>query len=100
LIDLNITVKKNKVNFMNAFAQQELLNDDSGLLEVCDFCGKLIFNWDWLEMATVHEDGRIICKHCLTEHRSLGILISRIHCAKPLSMFLTMKTAQTNKLLN
>jgi hypothetical protein len=49
---------------MNAWNRQQLEEDDSGLLESCDCCNALIFNFDWLEMAHLMEDGDIFCKIC------------------------------------
>jgi len=49
---------------MNAWNQQQLEDDDSGLLESCDCCNALIFNFDWLEMAHLMENGEIFCKNC------------------------------------
>ena len=49
---------------MNNFTRRELEEDDSGLLECCDFCNNLIFNWNTLENSFVKFDGRIACKNC------------------------------------
>jgi len=49
---------------MNAFNAQQLERDESGLLESCESCNRLIINWDWLSEAVVCEDGNIRCKKC------------------------------------
>ncbi len=55
---------------MNAFNAKELAEDESGLLESCDFCNQLIHNWDCLQMSFLQEDGKtILCLHCWNEKR-------------------------------
>lgn len=52
--------------FMNAFNKQILDKDNSGLIESCDICNKLIFNFNMVgDAATLNEDGLIICLTCL-----------------------------------
>ena len=51
---------------MNNFTRRELEEDTSGLLEVCDFCNNLIFNWNTLENAKLQFNGKIACQKCST----------------------------------
>lgn len=49
---------------MNAFNLQEILNDKEGILEYCDICNTLIFNFTTLTNSFLLQDGRIACKLC------------------------------------
>lgn len=50
---------------MNAFNEKELLEDESGLLESCDFCNSLIINWEILSNSVVTFEGKISCRRCV-----------------------------------
>ena len=52
---------------MNAWNQQQMDEDPSGLTESCDRCNSLITNWEWLQMSFVTFDGRIVCNFCRGE---------------------------------
>jgi len=50
---------------MNAYNNSVLDGDPSGLIESCDICNAIIYNYEWIgEMAFVTEDGHIICIDC------------------------------------
>jgi hypothetical protein len=50
---------------MNAWQEKELAEDDSGLLEICDCCGKRIIHWNHIFRSILSEDGvRILCWVC------------------------------------
>jgi hypothetical protein len=53
---------------MNAF-QKEILNDPfDGHTEICDKCGSIIRNWDFIKLAWVSQDGiNILCGWCHSE---------------------------------
>ena len=39
-------------------------SDDEGILETCDICNSLIFNFVTLTDSFLLPDGRIVCKLC------------------------------------
>lgn len=41
--------------------------DESGLLETCDCCNRLIINWNWMHMSFLDFDGKIRCIWCKSE---------------------------------
>ena len=47
-----------------AFNLKEILNDEEGILESCDVCNALIFNFTTLTNSFLLQDGRIVCKLC------------------------------------
>jgi hypothetical protein len=47
--------------------------DPEGLTESCDRCNALIFNWDWMGMAFLTFDGKIVCNNCRTELLKLSV---------------------------
>ena len=49
---------------MNAFNKTELENDDSGLLESCDFCNALITGWEVLNNSFLTENCFVMCRNC------------------------------------
>lgn len=49
---------------MTAFNLKEILNDEEGILEYCDICNVLIFNFTTLTNSFLLQDGRIACKLC------------------------------------
>jgi hypothetical protein len=55
---------------MNKFNEIQLANDSEGLLESCDFCNRLIINWETLTNCWVTFDNRISCRKCLTDIKS------------------------------
>jgi hypothetical protein len=52
---------------MNAFNEQVLAEDPSGLTESCDACNRVILNWNSVgDAATLSEDGKtILCRACV-----------------------------------
>jgi len=56
---------------MNEFNKTVLSFDRSGIVESCDCCRRLIFNWDSVgDAATLAPDGvRILCNRCLTAEK-------------------------------
>lgn len=52
--------------FVNAFNENLLATDESGLTESCDVCNRVILNWTTVgDAATLAEDGQtILCRHC------------------------------------
>jgi len=57
---------------MNQFNKQELQNDETGLLESCDACNKLIINWDTLTNCFLTFDNKIVCLRCKKEQDELS----------------------------
>ena len=55
------------MNEWNEWNRLQMALDDSGLMESCDRCGKLITNWTWLQMSFVTFDCKIVCIHCRGE---------------------------------
>lgn len=53
---------------MNAFNKRELQKDKEGLLESCDCCNSLIYNWEHISQAFLSFDGEILCLSCRTEY--------------------------------
>jgi hypothetical protein len=51
---------------VNAFNENLLATDESGLTESCDVCNRVILNWTTVgDAATLAEDGQtILCRHC------------------------------------
>lgn len=49
---------------MNAFNRHEIDHDPDGLLESCDFCNRLIHNWDWMGWSFITFDGKVVCNDC------------------------------------
>ena len=47
------------------------------LAESCDFCGKLIINWSWMQMSFVTWDGSIACNDCRSRMAKGEKLIKR-----------------------
>ena len=45
----------------------QLALDPDGLVQSCDRCNKLIFNWDWMGQAFVTFDGQVVCNDCRTD---------------------------------
>lgn len=48
---------------MNEWNRQQV--EDEPLLESCDVCNKLIFNWETLTNSYISFDNKIVCGHCL-----------------------------------
>ena len=63
---------------MNAFNAQQLERDDSGLLESCDNCNRLIINWEVITEAVLGFDGKVRCKRCdeMVSRRRIELLPS------------------------
>jgi len=53
---------------MNAFNQSQLADDNSGLLESCDWCNCLIHHWDLLNRSWIMDNGQVICNSCHREY--------------------------------
>jgi hypothetical protein len=65
---------------MNAFNAKLLESDESGLLESCDDCGRIIRNWRWMGWAFLTFDGKVVCNDCRTERlKNEGHLPSKSH---------------------
>jgi hypothetical protein len=52
---------------MNAYNKAAIEDDESGVLESCDCCNKLIYNWDCLQLSFVTFDNQIVCNDCRSE---------------------------------
>lgn len=48
---------------MNEWNRQQI--EGEPLLESCDVCNKLIFNWETLTNSHISFDNKIVCGHCL-----------------------------------
>lgn len=50
---------------MNAFNKAVLDNDETGLMESCDCCNRLLQNWHTMgDLAFLNLDGKILCPRC------------------------------------
>jgi hypothetical protein len=49
---------------LNAFNELVLSLDTTGLIESCDCCNQLIYNWDTLTNCFVSFDNKIVCQRC------------------------------------
>lgn len=52
---------------MNEWNRLQMEDDPSGLMESCERCGSLIINWDWMQMAFLTFEGKIVCNNCRGE---------------------------------
>jgi hypothetical protein len=52
---------------MNEWNKEQLEQDETGLVESCDRCNKLMCHWQWLNMAFLQMDGQVFCRACNEE---------------------------------
>lgn len=64
------------------FADRQLDDDSSGLLEKCDKCAKMILNWRTLSRCYLsHDGGEILCEKCHNADEGLTNfkLVGKLH---------------------